>query len=286
MASPPELTRSCLLARVYHDGFAVHGDIDLQPKHFAERLGVLIEVHLGSEASTASALDFLATLYTDDLYLSVACAQTSNAAWQRFLTLYENRIRDFARFASLNRNAALDLADSVIADLFLPDASGKSRIASYDGRWLLITWLHAVVNHQAINQHNLKRNGLERMDSIPDVSDSGAVRRINASLIANRYEAAINDSFETASASLTEHERSMLLLRYDEALQVREIASLLAVHPSTVTRQIQQIQTKLQKRVIRVLALKHKFGPAVIKECLIDILENPSHSLLTVLKAC
>lgn len=286
MTSPLELTLSNPLARVYEDAYAVHGDLGLEPQRFAEKLTALIEGNLGADATIASRVSFLQSLYAIDLYLSVACAQASDVAWQRFLSLYENHIRDFARFGSLNRDAARDLADDVIADLYLPDASGQRRIASYDGRRRLITWLHAVVGHQAINQYKLKWSGFERIDSIPDVSDGTAVSRINAALVGNRYEAAIKDSFATASASLTERERSILLLRYDESLQVTEIATLLAVHPSTVTRQIQQAQTKLEKRIIRVLATTHSLGPAAIKECLTDVLENPSHSLLAFLKAC
>ena len=245
----------------------------------------LIEMRLGSEASPASRVTLLGSLYVIDLYLCVACAQASDFAWRRFFTVYETRIRDFAKFVSGSCDAARDLADNVMADLFLPDGSGTSRIASYDGRWPLITWLHAVVSHKATNQRELKWSTLERMDSIHDVSDGTAVSRIDAALIAHRYAAAINDSFETASASLTERERSILLLRYDEALQVTEIATSLAVHSSTITRQIQQIQTKLGKRVIQVLASKHQLGPAAIAECLSDIVENPRHSLLAFLKA-
>lgn len=286
MTSPCELFFSNLLNRVYQNAYAVHGELDLDPQHFAERLRFLIKVHLGSDVSLASNLDCLRSLYAIDLYLSIACAQSSDAAWRRFLTLYEHHILECARFNLINRGAARELADSVIPDLCLPDASGKSRIASYDGSWPLITWLRAVVSHQAINQHKLRRNGFESMDSMRDVRDDKAVSRIDAALIANRYSAAIKDSFAVASASLTEHERHILLLRYDDALQVTEIATTLAVHPSTVTRQIQQAQAKLQKRIIRTLALEHHFGPAVIKECLTDILENPSHSLLASLKAC
>ena len=285
MTSPVEVTFSNLLARMYHDAYAVHGDLDLKPQRFAEQLRRLIEMHLGSDAPIASRLAFLASLYAIDLYLSVACARASDIAWRRFLTVYENRIRDFARSVSRSRDTARDLADNLMAELFLPDASGTSRIASYDGRRPLITWLHAVVNHQAINQRELKWNAFERIDAMPDFSDLTAAPRIDAALIAHRYEAAINDSFATASASLTEHERNILLLRYDEALQVAEIANSLAVHSSTITRQIQQIQTKFGKRIIQVLALKHQLGPAAITECLSDIVENPRHSLLPFLKA-
>ncbi|SRR6266404_1816128 len=284
MTSPTETGLSDVFAREYQGAYAVHGDLDLEPMCFAAKLRILLESQLGSTASIPDILNLLNSLYAPDLYLSIACVQSTDTAWRRFLTVYENRILQFATFITGSHNTGLELAENVTADLFLPDASGNRRLASYDGRRPLMTWLNALVRHSACNQRDLKWNSLERIDNICDVRDSAALARIDSALIARRYEAAINDSFAIASASLTERERSILLLRYDKMLQVSEIAGLFAVHPSTITRQLQQTQSRLGKRIIRVLASKHQFGHAAIRECLGDILENPRHSLMEFLK--
>ena len=271
-----------LIARVYQDAYAVHGDLNLEPTYFAERLRRLLESQLELGDSILCRLKLLNSLYTTDLYLSLACAQAGDAAWRRFLTVYEKRILQFAIFITGHRDVGHDLADNVITDLFLPDTTGKSRIASYDGRRALIVWLRAVVSHQASKQRELKCNHFERVE---DVTNCIASATLETTIVAHRYAAAINDSFEIAAASLTQYERNLLLLRYDQAVHVKEIARALAVHSSTVTRQLQQAERKLGKRIIRVLATKHQFGPAAIKECLSDIVENPLHSLLPFLKA-
>jgi len=249
-----------------------------------EKLKALLKSHLGPVASTHSRLNLFSSLYSAGLYLSIACTQSSDAAWRRFLTVYEKRTVQFATFITGSRAAGSDLADNVITDLFLPDSSGTSRIGSYDGRRSLFVWVRAVVSHQASNQRELKWNQIERVEAMPSCNALAVTSDLEAVVVAHRYEAAINDSFAAATASLTIHERNLLLLRYDRALQVKEIAGALAVHSSTVTRQLQQTERKLGKRIIRVLATKHKLGPAVIKECLSDIVENPLHSLLPFLK--
>ncbi len=168
MTSPDEIRLSDLLAQVYQAAYAIHGDLDLELTCFAERLRSLLESHLELADSISCRLDLLNSLYATDLYLSMACAQASDAAWRRFLTIYEKRILQFAIFITRHRGIGHDLADNVITDLFLPDTTGTSRMASYDGRRALIVWLRAVVSHQASNQRELVRNHRERVEAMPD----------------------------------------------------------------------------------------------------------------------
>jgi DNA-directed RNA polymerase specialized sigma subunit len=130
----------------------------------------------------------------------------------------------------------------------------------------------------------LKWNSWERIEQLSDVADVGAITRIEAALRASRYEAILEDCFALASECLTDQERLILLWRYDDELRVFEIARALDVHPTGITRQLQKIHLKLQKKIISVLTLKYHLGPAAIKECLVDLLNNPRHSLLVFLK--
>ena len=284
MSSVAAVTLSDLAAQAYSVAYAFHGDIDLQPEEFETQLRLVIKKHVGSNAPAAAQLSFGGTLRTTDLYLTIACAKPTESAWRRFTVAYQQYIDAVARSVSPTNSVARELAENLLADLFLPDSTGGSRIASFDGRQSLATWLRVVISRRAIN-HGLKLNGFQRGDRTADVGDKASVDKIEAAARRGKYGAMLNESFKLASESLTDRERLMLLLRYDEGLRIVEIAALFSVHPSGITRQFQHLHLKLQKTIVSVLAVKYHLGPEAIRECLLDVMENPAHSLLVFLKA-
>ena len=272
--------------QAYSDGYACHGDLGLAPEEFAVHLTAIAEKHLGPGEPRCVVLGFIETLHTCDVYLAAACARHNAAAWSRFVGLYQKYLKDIALSVCPTIDAAGELADSVLVEMFLPDRSGDSRIASYLGRSSLATWLRVIVCHRASNERERKHNHLERIESMPEVAETVGVRNIEAELRAARYEDMIKDSLRISCDCLTDHERLMLLLRYDEELQVSQIARLLGVSPSTVTRQLERVQGKLRENVVATLGSKHKLQQAAIEECLDDLLDNPAHSILALIKEC
>jgi RNA polymerase sigma-70 factor len=285
MTRSSEVVLSSLAAQAFSDAHAVHGDLGLQPKGFESQLCLVIDKHLGPDAPVATQLSFFRMLRTTDLYLTIACAQPTESAWRRFISTYQKYINEIARFVSPTSDLARELAENLLSDLFLPDGSGRSRIASFDGRQSLATWLRVVISRQAINNSRLKWNGFERGDRAAEIADKASIVRIEAAIRSNRYEAILSQCLKLASESLTDRERLMLLMRYEDGLRLVEIARVLAVHPSGITRQFQHIHLKLQKKIVAVLAMEYHLGPEAIKECLVDVMENPAHSLLVFLKA-
>lgn len=275
-----------LFGQAYSDGYACHGDLGLEAHVFAAHLIAIVEKHLGPGCLRAAAVSFVDSLHTCDLYLAAACAQHSAAAWSRFMKLYQKYLNDIALSVCPNGDAASELGGSVLVDMFLPDRSGHSRIASYHGRSALATWLRVIVCHRAINERELKYNNLERIESISEVAETAHVRNIEAVLRAVRYEDMIMDSLRGGCKCLSDRERLLLLLRYDEELQVSQIARLLGVFPSTVTRQLERVQGKLRENVVSTLSTKYKLQQSAIQECVTDFLDNPSHSILGLIKEC
>lgn len=271
------------IAEAYRTGYSSHGRLDLPLQDFEKRLSQVVNKHLGPEASAALSIDFIKTLHTTDLYLGFACARGSEAAWERLTVMYGAYIRTLAAFVTLGSNTASEVADNVLVDLFLPGPLGQSRIASYEGRSSLATWLRVVVSHHAANERQRFRNNMGSMN-IPDIADESAPSRMDASLRASRYGRIIGDSLRYSCKCLTNRERLILLLRYEEELNLGQIARLLGVHQSTITRQLERACKRLREEVIGVLTKQYKLDPAAINECREDILENPSYSVLAVLK--
>lgn len=63
MSSAPALTLCSLAAQAYSDGYASHGEVDLQPERFENQVWAVIEKHLGSDAPAAAKLSFFSTLH-------------------------------------------------------------------------------------------------------------------------------------------------------------------------------------------------------------------------------
>ncbi|HEX5734769.1 MAG TPA: sigma-70 family RNA polymerase sigma factor [Blastocatellia bacterium] len=285
MSTSAEIDLKSCIEQAYAAAHSCHGDLDYALEAFTDRLVSIADKNLGEASRQAATLRFLASLHTTDLYLAGACALSTERAWMRFVTNYQAYIQRLADFFFETDGSSKDLAGSILSDMFLPDSSGHSRIASYDGRSSLATWLRTIVKRRAINERERKWSGVERLDSQPELADSTAVHRVEASLRSGRYDSMVRDCFKCACDKLTERERLMLLWRYEEQLQVSQIARIFAVNPSTVTRQLEQVYRKLREEVVLMLASKHKLSAPAIKECLADILESPGSSLLVALKA-
>ena len=283
MTSPLEISLNVLAGRAYLAGAACHGDLGLEPERYARRLLSVAKKRLGASLSEGSALVLINGLHTSDLYLTFACAKPSDTAWERFDHLYQAFISRVAKRCMFNPDAARAVSDSILGRLFLPDASGRSRIASYEGRCSLAAWVSAVINNKALNAHRRYKD-LESLESLPDIPDHAVLRKIEAVVRAHRYESSVRDSFIGASESLSDRERLVLSLRYEDGLKCIEIAGILGVHPSTITRQLPQICEKLKDETVSILASKHRLNSTAIEECLDDIRENSSYSMLASLK--
>jgi RNA polymerase sigma-70 factor, ECF subfamily len=284
MINCPELNLEWLIESLYSSGYGCHGDLGLELGGFSKHLFSVVDRYLGSGASRSATINFINNLHTNDLYLAIACAEQKDVAWNRFNSIYNKYIGELAVFVSPNRDAARDLAANLLVDMFLPDCSGRSRIASYDGRSALATWLRIIISRRAINERERKCNKMGRIESMPEIADEMGLRSIEADLRSHQYEYMIKDSFKWACKELIDRERLLLLLRYEDELQLNQIARLLGVHQSTVTRQLVKIQEKLRDEVVSILASKYHLSHAAIEECLADILENPSHSILASIK--
>lgn len=289
-----------VITGAYSEGQARFGDLGLGLQTYANRIDSILHKHLGKSPAPDNALRFVKALHGRDLYLATACAQSSpgltlenpqepveraSVAWKTLETTYKGFIYDLVRFFYRSSFVAQDLADNILAELFLPDRSGHSRIASYDGRSSLGTWLRVVISNRSINAQRCSACG-KSTDLQPDLPDIPAFANIELTLRAQRYREAMEDSLAIACRGLSPRERLMLLWRYQDGLQLGQIARLLGIHQSNVTRQLVRMQGKLRDDVIDTLASKHGLSRSAIEECLEDIVENPRHevSILELVK--
>jgi RNA polymerase sigma-70 factor len=282
----------CALQRDLHSsieqGFQVgqdfHGNLEIDLDTFTNHIFVVLQKHCGTIEENAEVLAFFKLLQTTDLYLSVACVQGSDAAWRRFNMIYQRSIYETSLFMSSHRSAADDLAQSVIGHLFLPDASGRSRIKSYDGQVSLMTWLRAVIAHKAMDERRLKHNRFERLEFLPEMIDNTGLEKVEKQIRANRYSTRIIKIFKESVWALSPQERLFLLLHHQDCLSTTEIAELYDMSKSNVSYHLRQARAKLRAEVTAILKNKYHLSEEAINDCKEEILENPAYSLLALLQ--
>lgn len=287
----PEL--EALVTKFYSEGTASFGDLGLATDAFAKRITAIVNKRLGPSPSDEAVLAFVAGLHGRDLYLATACAQYSPAntakssqgeqeqssiPWKAFEKTYKTYIRSLARFFHRESFLAEDLADNMLADLFLPDRSGASRIASYDGGSALSTWLRVILCNRFINaRRNSSTSQSKQLQT--DIPDQPALNNIESAVRTQRYGPVLEDALLSACRNLTPRERLVLLWRYEQGLRLGTIARLLGIHQSNVTRQLERMQKKLRDEVVTFLSTKHGLTPPAIQEYLEDIVTNPGHNM-------
>jgi RNA polymerase sigma-70 factor, ECF subfamily len=265
------------IAENFRVGEAHYGNINLSPDLFIGYVWGITCKHLKDCSDEFVVVDFARKLYLRDLYLTCGCVNSSERAWEAFDLRYRKFITDLVRFCYRHGTDNEEVADSVLVSLCLPDRSGCQRIASYDGRSSLATWLRVIVINRAINDRNERR--IVNDERVTDIPDSRAIVNIESAVRAGRYTTALADSLAQAFQMLTARERLMLLWRYEDNLQLGEIAKLLGIHQSNVTRQLLRLQARIRETVVRALTSQHHLCPSAIQECLSDITENPHLSI-------
>lgn len=290
----PSAELESLIYRAYLEGQAHFGELGLDLPVYSARITSILKKHVGPSSEASQSIAFVKALHGRDLYLTIACAQHSpgkdanggvslspehaNIAWKTLELNYKGFVYDLVRFFYRPGFVSQDLADNIFADLFLPDRSGVSRIASYDGRSSLSTWLRVIVCNRSINAQRSSVNS-KSTDIPPEMPDKPALQNIEMTLRAGRYQNVLKDALRCACVALTPRERLMLLWRYEDGLQLGQIAKLLDIHQSNVTRQLERIQSALRDNVIAVLSSKHGLSTLAIHECLEDIVDNSQHEI-------
>lgn len=181
--------------------------------------------------------DYARRLSLDDLYLATACAEGDEQAWAEVRARYFSYIREFAhRF--LHDRAAVDVADQVIADLWQ-----RQRLAQYDGRSSLKTWLGAVVAHAAINAGKIERRRapLDAASLAPRLRVAGAEDAETRQLFTGLVRSAI--------AALDSESRLLLLFYYEQALTLDEMQRLLGSSKATLSRRLDAVRRAVRASI-------------------------------------
>jgi RNA polymerase sigma-70 factor (ECF subfamily) len=191
--------------------------------------------------SGSDVIGYVRSLSLDDLYLAHSCAARDDRAWAECGRVHFGFMREFAR-RFLSAADAAELTDQVIADLWQ-----KEKLARYEGRSSLRTWLGAVVAHAALQAGKVARRreaDVERSRQQAFVAGNEPEDQQSAGLLARIAAEAIE--------ALPADQKLLLLLHYEQDLSLDRIAPILDTSKATLSRRLKRIREDLRAVIERL----------------------------------
>src|SRR5216683_5639487 len=228
------------------------GNSGLSREQFGVILNQIAAKYLPADASPQQTAELYASLRVEELALARACAAGQERAWEIFMARYREKLYDIAVYIAKESSAAHELADSLYADLYgttTREGQRISKLASYTGRGSLEGWLRTVLAQEYVNRYRRTK----RLVSLDEESEEGAQFRApepeevsSGELEVTTLEVATDE----ALASLSVEDRVVLSSYYLDERTLAEIARMLGVHESTISRKIDKLAKSLRKQIL------------------------------------
>jgi RNA polymerase sigma-70 factor, ECF subfamily len=217
---------------------------------------ILLEVGTKQAPGAASEMEvrtLFLNLRLDELALARACAAGNNSAWEIFLTRFREKLYQSALRIAREDSAARELADTLYADLYgLNTREGQrvSKLASYTGRGSLEGWLRTVVAQEYVNRYRRTK----RLVSLDEESEEGVQFRAADPESIPASDGRLAQATDEALAALSAEDRMVLSAYYLDERTLAEIARMLGVHESTISRKIDKLAKALRKHILAGLS--------------------------------
>jgi RNA polymerase sigma-70 factor, ECF subfamily len=232
---------------------------ELHSKSGGHKLGLTLEAFTrilceigekhGPSASDRELRALFLNLRIDELALARACAAGHNSAWEIFLTRFREKLYQSALRIAREDSAARELADTLYADLYgtnLRDGQRLSKLASYTGRGSLEGWLRTVLAQEYVNRYRRTK----RLVSLEEESEEGMQFPSPELESASPADPRLTEATDEALALLPAEDRTILAAYYLDGRTLAEIARMLRVHESTISRKVDKLAKSLRKQIL------------------------------------
>jgi len=223
--------------------------VGLARESFAAILIEVGEKHTTPATSEKDARTFLLSLRVEELALARACAAGHNHAWELFLTRYREKLYLSALRIARQDAAARELADSLYADLYgTTTRAGErfSKLTSYTGRGSLEGWLRTVLAQEYVNRYRRTK----RLVSLEEESEEGVQFAAAEPEPTVTADSRLESATDEALSALSPEDRFVLSSYYLDGRTLAEIARMLGVHESTISRKLDKLAKSLRKKIL------------------------------------
>jgi RNA polymerase sigma-70 factor (ECF subfamily) len=221
-----------------------------------ESFGIILcevgQKYVTSSSSEGEIRAFLLSLRVEELALARACAAGDNAAWEIFLTRYREKLYLSALRIAREDSAARELADTLYADLYgtsTREGQRVSKLASYTGRGSLEGWLRTVLAQEYVNRYRRTK----RLVSLDEESEEGVQFQAPDPEPVRQADSRLEASTDEALALLAAEDRMILSAYFLDERTLAEIARMLGVHESTISRKLEKLTKALRRQILNGL---------------------------------
>src|SRR6266851_628643 len=205
--------------------------------------------YLDDGTAEADARAFLLALRVEELALARACAAGINSAWELFLTRYREKLYLSALRIAREDSSAHDLADSLYAELYgttTRDGERVSKLASFTGRGSLEGWLRTVLAQEFVNRYRRTK----RLVSLDEENEDGERFAAPDPQPVPSADPRLESATDAALAALPSEDRLVLAAYYLDGRTLAEVARMLGVHESTISRKVEKLARTLRKKIL------------------------------------
>jgi len=213
------------LAALYEAGRRAFPELALSPEAFVERLAAC-----GAPAAHAD----LGEARAADLFLACACAAGVRGAVEVFDSLHLSRVGVALERLRPSPELVDEVRQVLREKLFVGREGAAPKIAEYDGRGALASWVRVIALRAAID--------LQRRGDVAAETDGAGEEPVTGDpevdYLKRRYREAFNAAFRGAVEELGAEAREILRLHFIEGLTLEALAQRHGVHRATVARRI------------------------------------------------
>ena len=220
----------------------------LARQDFVRILQEVAAKYLPANARQSEVLELLMNLRVEELVLARCCARGNESAWEIFLSRYREKLYNAAYAIASEDSAARDLADSLYADLYgtrTSDGRRVSKLDSFNGRGSFEGWLRAVLAQEYVNRYRQ-----QRFVSLEERTEAGVQFRAEEPDPAQTFDSRLEEATDQALASLAAEDKFILAGYYLDGRTLAQIARVLGVHESTVSRRLEKIIASTRKAIL------------------------------------
>jgi len=216
----------------------------------------------------------------EDLYLAIACAAGIDRAIAAFDRHYLAGLAAALTRRGYDATTAADAVQVVRVRFLASDAEHAPRVAEYDGRGSLATWIRVAAVRVAISAQ--RKHHRESSDELDIVATE---RSPELELIQQRFNADFEAAFRTAFEALSPRERTLLRYQVIDRLGIDRIAALHGIHRATAARWVAHAREALVDGVRRTLQARLGIGEAELDSLLRLVQSRVELSLRLLLPA-
>jgi RNA polymerase sigma factor (sigma-70 family) len=235
-------------------------DLDVSPTDLVQACVVRLLQRFAKAAKTPERDSFngaLETVNFADLGLAIAWEQGHPEAWECYADQFRRPVIAAAVRQGAGHGSAEELADELPGYLLAAQAEGlTSPLARYDGTGSLRGWLCTIVRRRMLDSARRTSKNEELPAESMATEESSPTHTAEQNEMGQRLQAA----GEMLRESMSPRERLAFLLKYEKNLPQRQIAKMMKIGDSRVSRLIQQGYTKVRE------ALATEFGEDIARE--------------------